>query len=126
MIQRSEHDHILDELTVMLELQRSPDVRVALPQCTQPDPILCPFTGIAHVPDLTATVLPEGFKAIFEVETDESLGTEHTASQLRLFDRHAKQNSIKLFLVVPQHSHAKAQQRVIDLELGATVVPMTC
>lgn len=65
-----------------------------------PKKIVLPTSQVAHVPDVTAII--SGKEFIYEVETAESLFSDHTRSQLELFGAYARQANAVCCLVVPK------------------------
>ena len=63
-------------------------------------------SGDGHIPDITATLF--GGEFVFEVETDDSVLSDHTSQQLELFGAYAAEHQKVCCLVVPSLSYFRA------------------
>jgi hypothetical protein len=65
-----------------------------------PQKLIWPTTQQGHVPDVTAVIY--GTEFVFEVETDDTIMSDHTKSQLELFAAYAQHANAVCCLVVPK------------------------
>ncbi|OGA17297.1 MAG: hypothetical protein A3H32_15115 [Betaproteobacteria bacterium RIFCSPLOWO2_02_FULL_63_19] len=96
---KSEHDRLVERLHSRLVANLYSDIKVDLPGYEKPTRIVWTATQRGHEPDASAYY---GFKQhIFEVETADSIGDEHTREQCELFAAYARGRAAEFTLVVP-------------------------
>ena len=99
ILARSEHDQIVQKLGSWLVSNQFSDIKMDLPERVKPDRIVWTDTKRGHEPDATAYY---GLKQhVFEVETADSIGEEHTYEQCKLFAAYARDNVAEFTVVVP-------------------------
>lgn len=96
------------------------DIRVDLPGHQKPAKIVWTATQRGHEPDASASYLLK--KHIFEVETADTIGDEHTHEQCELFAAYARDNSAEFTLVVPTGCWIIATSRLSYWGLRAAVL----
>lgn len=96
---RSEHDRLLEKLRSRLVANFFLDIKVDLPGHVKPDRIVWTATQRGHEPDATAYYLLKQY--VFEVETADTLGDDHTYEQCRLFTAYVRDRFAEFVLVVP-------------------------
>jgi hypothetical protein len=117
---RSEHDRIVEKLRSRLVSGMYSNIRVDLPGYVKPERIIWTHTQRGHEPDTTAYY---GVKQhVFEVETAETLGVEHTYEQCRLFAAYVRNRFAEFTLVVPGGSGFDARLQLIRWGLNASVL----
>jgi hypothetical protein len=87
---------------------------------TPPERIIWCSTNEGHIPDISAT--KGGVPYLFEVETPDTINTEHTASQLKLFDAHMANNNGQAWMIVPSIAEKQAKNLIGALGLKKTGV----
>jgi hypothetical protein len=99
VLARSEHDRLVEKLCTRLVSNLFSDIKVDLPGHVKPERIVWTDTQRGHEPDASAYY---GFKQhIFEVETADSIGDDHTREQCELFAAYARGHAAEFTLVVP-------------------------
>ena len=116
----SEHDRLVEKLRSWLVSSLYSDIKVDLPSCEKPDRIVWANTKRGHEPDATAYYVLK--QHVFEVETADSLGDEHTYEQCRLFAAYVRDRFAEFTLVVPQGCGLAARSQLIRWSLSATVL----
>ena len=96
---RPEHDRLVERLRVWLVSNFYSDIRVDLPGQPKPTKIVWTATQRGHEPDASAYYLLK--QRIFEVETADTIGDEHTHEQCELCGAYAQKNSAEFTMVVP-------------------------
>jgi hypothetical protein len=117
---KSEHDRLVDRLRSQLVANLYSDIKVDLPGHEKPTRIVWTATQRGHEPDASAYYLMK--QHIFEVETADSIGDEHTYEQCRLFAAYAQQHSAEFVLVVPVGCNAAAHYHLSNWGLRAPVL----
>lgn len=112
-----EHDNLVCAVVQNLVQRRSSDIRAAVREYERPLPILDFDSGKTYIPNVTANLFG-GSPVIIEVETDESLTSEHTTEQLKVFSTHAALFKKHMVLIVPAASVSKAQLHVALIGLS--------
>lgn len=87
---------------------------------TQPVRVIWRATSEGHIPDISAA--KGGVPYLFEIETPDTINTEHTASQLKLFDAHMANNNGQAWVVVPVIAEKEAKSLIGTLGLKKTGV----
>ncbi|OFW18283.1 MAG: hypothetical protein A3H97_24030 [Acidobacteria bacterium RIFCSPLOWO2_02_FULL_65_29] len=116
----SEHDRLLEKLRARLVANLYSDIKVDLPGYVKPDRIVWTDTQRGHEPDATAYYLMK--QHVFEVETADSLGDEHTYEQCRLFAAYVRDKFAEFTLIVPSGSGFAARSQLHRWGLSATVL----
>lgn len=116
---QSEHDGMIMSLVAHLKESKFTSIRADLPDHTQPVKITWKSSGDGHIPDASAVF--DGTDYLFEVETDDSIGIDHTRSQWELFSANAKQYGKKFIVVVPKASEGKASAEILKQGYSAEV-----
>jgi hypothetical protein len=119
---KSEHDRLVERLRSQLVANLYSDIKVDLPGHEKPTRIVWTATQRGHEPDASAYYLMK--QHIFEVETADSIGDEHTYEQCRLFAAYAQQHSAEFVLVVPASSSITASFQLSYWQLHATVLAL--
>lgn len=115
----SEHDRVLEKLRGRLVANLFSDIKVDLPGYVKPERIIWTATQRGHEPDATAYYLLK--QHVFEVETADSLGDEHTYEQCRLFAAYVRNRFAEFALVVPTGAGLAARSQLSRWGLTATV-----
>ena len=116
----SEHDRLVQKLGSWLVSNLFSDVKVDLPGHVKPDRIVWTDTQRGHEPDASAYYALK--QHIFEVETADSIGNEHTYEQCRLFAAYVHDRFAEFTLVVPSGSSSAAWSQLSRWRLSATVL----
>lgn len=116
---RSEHDRLVERLRARLVSALFSDIKVDLPGYVKPERIVWTATQRGHEPDATAYF--EGKEYVFEVETADSIGDDHTYEQCRLFAAYVRNRLAEYALVVPTGSALDARLQLSRWGLTATV-----
>ena len=119
VLARSEHDRLVEKLRTRLVSNLFSDIKVDLPGYVKPDRIVWIDTQRGHEPDATAYYLAKQY--VFEVETADSLGGDHTYEQCRLFAAYVRNRLAEFILVVPIGSALDARSQLSRWSLTATV-----
>jgi hypothetical protein len=119
ILARSEHDRLVEKLRARLVSNLFSDIKVDLPGYVKPERIVWSDTQRGHEPDATACYLAKQY--VFEVETADSLGDDHTYEQCRLFAAYVRNRFAEFALVVPTGSALVAQSQISRWGLTATV-----
>jgi len=119
-MQTTDHDLLLKRLVRDLQLLGAKSIRADIEGFQKPTKIVWTRTQEGHIPDASATV--NGSKTIFEVETCDTLFSDHTESQLKLFGAYSKQQGVSCFIVVPAACHILACLQVWKLKVAIQVV----
>lgn len=115
---QTDHDKMVKYVAKYLESNGFSDVKADISGYDQPAKITWSKTGNGHIPDVSGV----GAKLnIFEVETDDSIDSDHTADQWTLFAAYAKQHNAIFYVVVPQGSKSIADKRLAELDISAEV-----
>ena len=117
-ISQLEHDRIVKDIANLLIEKNYSDVKADLPDFEKPAKITWKKSHEGHIPDISGQ--KEGLK-IFEVETSDSIDDQHTKDQWTLFGKHATENDMTFWVVVPQRSVPAANQRLKELDIKANV-----
>jgi len=115
------HDSLLRVLVNMLTRPGSGFelLHVALDGWDHPEQINWKSTGQGHIPDASAWL--GHVKHIFEVETADSIGSDHTRRQCALFAAYAEQNYGKFILFVPSGEELRARRQLASWGLRGEV-----
>lgn len=116
---RSEHDRLVEKLRARLVSALFSDIKVDLPGYLKPERIVWTDTQRGHEPDATAYYLAKQY--VFEIETADSIGDDHTYEQCRLFAAYVRDRFAKFALVVPIGSALAARSQLSRWGLTATV-----
>lgn len=116
----SEHDRLVEKLRSRLMSNLFSDIKVDLPGHVKPDRIVWNDTQRGHEPDATAYYVLK--QHVFEVETADSLGDEHTYEQCRLFAAYVRDKFAEFTLVVPNGCGVAARSQLFRWSLSATVL----
>ncbi|OFZ96710.1 MAG: hypothetical protein A2Z64_03295 [Betaproteobacteria bacterium RIFCSPLOWO2_02_67_12] len=116
---RSEHDRLVEKLSSHLVSNLFSNIKVDLPGHVKPDRIVWTATQRGHEPDAIAYYLAK--QCVFEVETADSLGDDHTYEQCRLFSAYVQGRFAEFALVVPIGSAFDARSQLSRWGLIATV-----
>lgn len=119
ILARSEHDRLVEKLRAHLVSNLFSDIKVDLPGYVKPERIVWSDTQRGHEPDATAYYLAKQY--VFEVETADSIGDEHTYEQCRLFAAYVRNWLAEFALVVPTGSALAARSQLSRWGLTATV-----
>lgn len=117
---KSEHDRLVERLRTLLVSNWYSDIKVDLPGYEKPTRIVWTATQRGHEPDASAYYVLK--QHIFEVETADSIGDEHTYEQCKLFAAYARDNSAEFVLVVPSGSSITARFQLSYWQLRAAVL----
>jgi len=112
----SEHDALVLMMARFFIKEGYSDIRADIPGWLRPDGI-CWTDKPEHkyFPDLTCTD-NSGKLVILEAETCESLATQHTKAQFRIFSAHASNTNGRFEVVVPKNCNGNpTNQRVLQL-----------
>ncbi len=93
------HDAMVRRVRNHLQSHLFTDIKADLPGDEQPLLLYWQATGKGHIPDVTGKYGSVTY--IFEIETEDTIKSEHTRDQLILFSANAKQYGKKLVVVVP-------------------------
>lgn len=113
-----DHDILVKRVVEHLKRQGYRNIRADLPGYPQPEMI--EGTKQDHIPDLTA----DGVTAddvIVEVETADSITSDHSASQFYLFAAYANNSDMEFWVVVPEGVGAAADRCLSELGISAKV-----
>lgn len=110
---QTDHDTLVKRVVNHLEQKGYGNICADLAGYPQPETI--EGTKQDHIPDVTADGV------IVEVETADSLDTDHTTSQFSLFADHAAKNGKEFWVVVPKGADGAANQRLNALGISAEV-----
>jgi hypothetical protein len=122
-IAKSEHDRLVERLRFRLVANLYSDIKVDLPGYEKPTRIVWRATQRGHEPDASAYY---GLKEhIFEVETADSIGDEHTRDQCELFAAYAREHTAEFILVVPAGSRSKASVQLSYWGLSAEIAELS-
>lgn len=116
----SEHDRLVQKLGSWLVSNLFSDIKVDLPGHVKPDRIVWTDTKRGHEPDATAYYLLK--QHVFEVETADSLGAEHTYDQCRLFEAYVRDRFAEFTMVVPIGCGFAARSQLSRWRLSATLL----
>jgi len=119
VLARSEHDRLVEKLRARLVSSLFSDIKVDLPGHVKPDRIVWTDTQRGHEPDASAYYALK--QHIFEVETADSIGDDHTYEQCRLFAAYIRDRFAEFALVVPIGSALDARSQLSRWGLTATV-----
>jgi len=119
VLARSDHDRLVEKLRSRLVSNLFSDIKVDLPGYAKPERIVWTDTQRGHEPDATAYYLAKQY--VFEVETADSLGDDHTHEQCRLFAAYVRDRLAGFVLVVPIGSAFDARSQLSRWGLTATV-----
>ena len=119
VLAKSEHDLLVERLHARLVTNLFSDIKVDLPGYVKPERIVWSDTQRGHEPDATAYFLAKQY--VFEVETADSLGDDHTYEQSRLFAAYVRDRFAEFALVVPIGSALDARSQLSRWGLIATV-----
>ena len=120
VLARSEHDRLVEKLRARLVSNLFSDIKADLPGYVKPDRIVWTDTQRGHEPDATAYFFAKQY--LYEVETADSLGNDHTYEQCRLFAAYVRNRLAEFSLVVPIGSGAAARYQLASWSLTATVL----
>jgi len=119
---KSEHDRLVQKLRNRLVANLYSDIKVDLPGYEKPTRIIWTATQRGHDPDASAYY---GLKQhIFEVETADSIGDDHTYEQCKLFAAYAQQHFAEFVLVVPAGSSVTASFQLSYWRLHGAVLAL--
>lgn len=110
---QTDHDTLVKRVVNHLEEKGYRNICADLAGYTRPE--LIEGTKQDHIPDVTADGV------IVEVETADSVSSDHTASQFYLFADHAAKNGKEFWVVVPKGVDRAAKQRLDVLGINAEV-----
>jgi hypothetical protein len=99
LLAKSEHDRLVEKLRVRLVSNFFSDIKVDLQGYAKPDRIVWADTRRGHEPDARAYYMLK--QHIFEVETADSIGDDHTYEQCRLFAAYVRNRFAEFALIVP-------------------------
>lgn len=117
---KSEHDRLVERLRSWLVSTLFSDIKVDLLGHAKPDRIVWTNTQRGHEPDATAYYLRKQY--VFEVESADSLGDEHTHEQCRLFAAYVRDKFAEFTLVVPIGCSFAARSQLLRWGLNAAVL----
>jgi len=120
VLAKSEHDRLVEKLRFRLVSTLFSDIKVDLPGHVRPDRIVWTNTQRGHEPDATGYYLLK--QHVFEVETVDSIGAEHTYEQCRLFAAYVQDRFAEFTLVVPIGCSFNARSQLLRWGLNATVL----
>lgn len=113
------HDSMVKTLADYLKGNGYTNVLADVPGFARPAEICWKDRRECHIPDVTATHAQTRY--VFEVETDESIGIEHTESQFKLFNASCTQFGGVFCVVVPKSVLPVANQVLQRLGINAQV-----
>lgn len=120
VLARSEHDRLVEKLRARLESSLYSEIKMDLPGHVKPERIVWTDTQRGHEPDATAYYLTK--QHIFEVETEDSIGDEHTHEQCKLFAAYVRNRFAEFTVVVPNGCGVAARSQFFRWGLNATVL----
>ena len=92
---QSDHDYMVEAAANFLGENGYAAIKADIAGFDSPDKITWERTGKGHIPDITA----DGDSVhLFEVETDDSIDSQHTKDQWTLFAAYARQKNATFFL----------------------------
>jgi hypothetical protein len=101
------HEGLMERLLADLEAGGATNIRAhGYADFPTPEKIAWRHSDKGHIPDVTADLFGRHF--IFEVETDETLFSDHTKSQLELFAQLADERQAVCGLVIPKMTAFRA------------------
>jgi hypothetical protein len=115
----TEHDTMVSTVISYLFNNGFQNIKADLPGKIQPDKIIWMKTNEGHIPDATATINNTSY--LFEIETEETLTTQHTIDQFVLFSAFAQQYNGQFCIIVPVSNKSKAEGLVNNLGIQAQV-----
>jgi len=115
---QTDHNNKVKMLADHLIAHNCSNVRADVEGYLSPLKITWTVTGRGHIPDVTAE---NGKPQIFEVETEDSIGDNHTEDQWKIFSAHANSNNGVFTVVVPIGCSQAAKTRLVQLNLKAEV-----
>ncbi len=116
----SVHDNLVSQLITHLVGDSFQNIKADLSEYDPPDAIW--WTNKSDekfIPDATAT--KNGVPFIFEIETADSIGIEHSDAQWEIFAASASKNNGHFCLYVEKGAEDAAKQRVLELGITAEV-----
>jgi len=117
----SQHDRMVERLVRAQRAIGMADIRADIASCLlKPKKIFWRSTGEGHIPDVTARY-SSGRGVIFEVETSETIGIEHTREQCRLFSAFAYQHHHFFVMVVPRGKEWRAEAHLTSWNIVGQV-----
>ena len=116
----SERDRLVQKLGSWMESILFSNIKVDLPGHVKPNRIVWNATQHGHEPDATAYHLLKQY--VFEVETADSLGDQHTHEQYRLFAAYSRDSFAEFTLVVPNGYGVVARSQLFRWHPSATVL----
>lgn len=119
VLARSEHDQLVEKLRARLVSNLFSDIKVDLPGHVKPERIVWTATKRGHEPDATAYYLTK--QHVYEVETADSIGDEHTHEQCELFAAYVRDRFAEFTVVVPNGCGFAARSQLLRWGLSAIV-----
>lgn len=113
------HDSIVSTTVDHLIQNNFTDIQADIQGYTQPSIITWTNTGQGHIPDITAN--HNGVYYVFEIETADSINTDHSSSQWKLFSAFATQHNSAFCLVVPRAFETKTKEIIRLLGINVTI-----
>ena len=114
---QSVHDAMVRTLALRLKDQYR-DLRADHPEFFPPQKIYWSRTGEGHIPDLT------GGRIVIEVETEDTLGSDHTRSQCMLFGTFAAEHGRQFIVAVPRGCRLRMQNWLEIWHVRAEVIEL--
>lgn len=111
---QNDHDEMVRKIIEKCIKTGYSDVRANLSEMKKPEM----FNN--HIPDVTGKISFWVF--IFEIETEDTLESIHSEIRWKAFSKYAKDDIQKFFVVVPQGFLKKAESRLEELEIKATII----
>jgi hypothetical protein len=118
---QSLHDTMVADLAAHLAKSGYTNIMADLKGKATPELMKWKGQTAGHIPDVTAA--KDGKLHIFEVETDDSIGDQHTEDQWKLFSATAEVRKGYFYVLVPKASVSTAQVRAKLLSVTAQVWP---
>lgn len=113
------HDTLISKALNFLLANKYTNIRADLSGWAKPETISWSNGAGSHIPDLTAENASIGL--VFEMETQETIFDDHTASQWALFSAFALQHGKEFWVVVPKGCRKNAEYQISNLKVTAKV-----
>jgi len=114
-VDQATHDDLVRRTAFALRKAGYTDVCADVSEYVTPQRVYWQRTGDGHVPDVTAGSF------IIEVETADSMGSEHTRSQCALFSQFARERRLTFAVVVPAGCKSQMDWQLVLWSITATV-----
>ena len=113
------HSLLVKNVVEILKKGGFENISANMPEYKKPAVIGKSANGKGYIPDITAK---RDVDVLLEIETIDSIGKRYTDVKWKAFDKHARENDMLFYLIVPQGLSSKVNEKTERLKIFPKVM----